>query len=313
MGERICLRCDWRDGDEATACPRCRAPLYRVPEITTPGEAIRAPRPQPQPLGGDKSDSPIEMTQEVETLPPAVPMAASRRRWVTAGVAFAVAAVWIVATGGPFARTDAPTASGPALSVATTRVDHPPTVNPADASAEEAALGFVNAYAAFDAQKAMTYVTYEADISGVIDAQVPANAEGLSLVLSRFKAVGYKQTVTSCDAVPFGSDTSVTCDFDFHALGSNQIGRGPFSGSSFVFTVRDGAIVRASLRWNLDKFGPQMWEPFAEWVSSTYPKDAAVMYPNGTQVGSIRLSPESLRLWRRHTRDYVEEVNQGTA
>ena len=129
-------------------------------------------------------------------------------------------------------------------------------MNPADASAEEAALGFLDAFAAFDAQKAMTYVTDEADLRELIDAQVPANAEGLSLRLSRLKAVGYEQTVTSCEAAAFGSDTSVVCDFDFHALGSDQIGRGPFSDSSFVFTVRDGAIVRASLRWNLDKFVP---------------------------------------------------------
>ena len=136
-------------------------------------------------------------------------MAASRRGWLIAGGAFAVAAVWIVATGGPFARTDAPTASGAALAAATKPVYEPPTVNPADASAEEAALGFVDAFATFDAQKAMTYVNDKADLTGVIDAQVPPNAEGLSLMLSRLKAVGYNQTVTSCETADFGSDTSV--------------------------------------------------------------------------------------------------------
>ena len=65
------------------------------------------------------SSSPIEMTQDDETVPPAVPVAASRRGWVIAGGAFAVAAVWIVATAVPFALTAAPTASGPALDVAT--------------------------------------------------------------------------------------------------------------------------------------------------------------------------------------------------
>ena len=136
--------------------------------------------------------------------PAAVPVAASRRGWLIAGGAFAVAAVWIVATGGPFARTDAPTASGAALAAATKPVYEPPTVNPADASAEEAALGFVDAFATFDAQKAMTYVNDEADLTGVIDAQVPPNAEGLSLMLSRLKAVGYNQTVTSCETADLG-------------------------------------------------------------------------------------------------------------
>src|SRR4249920_1577745 len=48
-----------------------------------------------------------------------------------------------------------------------------------------------------------------------------------------------------------------------------------------------------------------MWEPFAAWVSSTYPKDAAVMYLDGPGDGA-RFSLESIRLWERHTREYVE-------
>ena len=322
MGERICFRCDWMGGGQGTTCPRCRAPLYRVPETPAPHGIIQAPRPQPEPLGGRVSGSHIEMTHDDEGVPAAVPVALRRRGWVIAGGAFTVAAVWIVATGG-FARTLAPIASGPALAVTTPQVDEPPPVNPADASAEEVALGFVEAFAAFDAQKAMTYVSDEADLTGVIDSQVPANAEGLSLMLSRLEAVGYKQTVISCEAAAFGSDTSVACVFDFHSLRSDQIGRGPFSGSFFVFTVRDGAIVRASLRWNVDEFVPQMWEPFEKWISSMYPKDATVMYldpkdaallyVDGTLLRHVRLSRESIRLWERHTREYVQEVKQGTA
>jgi hypothetical protein len=81
------------------------------------------------------------------------------------------------------------------------------------------------------------------------------------------------------------------------------------SRSSFVFTVRDGAIARASLAWYLKEFGPQMWEPFSEWVSSTYPKDAAIMYVDGMH-SVFRLSPESIRLWKRHTREYVKKAGR---
>jgi hypothetical protein len=332
VGERICLRCDW-SGVDKRACPRCRAPLYRVSEITTPREVTPIPRPQPQPAGDPIPSSPLEVPQEDDSVLPAVTLAASRRWWVIVG-AFTAAALWIVATSGPFDRLKAST-PGPAL-VATTPVSDPPTVNPADAAAEEVALGFLDAYAAFDAQKAMTYVAADADLTGAaMDApalrpwrhtvapfgpkdgplqpyQGPASTEGLSLMLSLLKAVGYEQTVTSCEAAAFGSGTSVVCDYEFHTLMSDRVGRGPFSGSSFVFTVRDGAIVRALQHWNVEKFGPQMWEPFAAWVSSTYPKDAAVMYLDGT-LSTFRLSPESIRLWERHTREYAEEVKQGTA
>jgi hypothetical protein len=214
------------------------------------------------------------------------------------GIAVFVAAVWVVTTAGSFDRMSTPADM--------------PTVNP-DAAAEEVALGFLDAYATYDAQKAMTYVADDADLGSLMDVtqQFPSNAEALSLRLSLLQAVGDETTVTSCEAAPFGTDTSVVCRFVFHALGSDQIGRGPFSGSSFVFTVRDGAIVRAGAARNLHKFNRQMWKPFAEWVSSRYPKDAAVMYVDGTL--EARFSPESIRLWEQHTRDYVKAVQHGTA
>jgi hypothetical protein len=56
---------------------------------------------------------------------------------------------------------------------------------------------------------------------------------------------------------------------------------------------------------DIEEFSPQMWEPFAEWVSTTYPADAAVMYEDETYSG-VRLSEESIPLWERHIRGYVK-------
>ena len=308
MGDRVCLRCDWTGETDGETCPRCGAPLYRVQETDDAPRSHPGSPPATGAVGRPMSSSSIEETRDDESVPPAVPVVANRRWAVIAGGALAVAAVWVVATGGPFARTDAPTASGPASAVATTPVNEPPTVNPADAAAVEVALGFLDAYAAFDAQEAMTYVADDADLRDLIDVsgQVPANAEGLSLRLSLLQAMGYELTVTSCEAIPIGSDTSVVCESVFHALGSDQIDREPFSNSPFVFTVRDGAIVRVGFGPEpLNKFDRQMWEPFAEWVTSTYPKDAAVMYLDGPRH-ALRFSLESIRLWERHTREYVE-------
>jgi hypothetical protein len=142
--------------------------------------------------------------------------------------------------------------------VATTPVNEPPTVDPAHAAAEELARGFLDAYAAFDAQKAMTYVADDADLRDLIDVsrQVPANAEGLSLRLSLLQAMGVELTVTSCEATPIGSDTSVVCESVFHALGSDQIDRGPFNNSPFVFTVRRAIVGLPALE--LGQLEPQM-------------------------------------------------------
>jgi hypothetical protein len=184
------------------------------------------------------------------------------------------------------------------------------TADPAEA-AKATAMGFLDAYGAFDAKTAMTYVAADADLSGLIDPQVTPDAAGLSLTLSWLEASGYEQTVTSCEATTSDPDTTVACAYDFHGLRSDEIGRGPYSGSTIVFTVRDGKIVSALDFLDTTKFSPQMWEPFAHWVSATYPKDIPVMYEDGI-TQNYRLTPESIRLWEQRTKEYVKEV-QGTS
>ena len=186
----------------------------------------------------------------------------------------------------------------------TTPATVPPTVNPADAAAEEVALGFLAAFGAFDAEKAMTYVADNADITGMTEGS--NDVEGLSLMISFLEAQGYQQTITSCEATTLASDTTVVCAYDFHGIRSDEIGRGPFSGGTFSLTVRDGEIVRAERYWEIEKFSPQMWEPFAKWVRSTYPKDFAVMYIDSGS--NFRLTEESIRLWEKRTKEYVKEV-----
>jgi hypothetical protein len=192
---------------------------------------------------------------------------------------------------------------------ATTPATEPSVVNPADTTALQVTTGFLEAFGAFDADRARTYLAEGADITGMTEGK---GVEGLSLMTSWLEASGYQQTITSCEAGTSSPDTSVLCAFDFHGLRSDAIGRGPFTGSDFTITIRDGEIVRASMSWEIEKFSPQMWEPFADWVSTTYPKDAAVMYQDDT-FSNFRLTQESIQLWDLHTREYVKEVNQGTA
>jgi hypothetical protein len=120
---------------------------------------------------------------------------------------------------------------------------------------------------------------------------------------SFLEAQGYQHTITSCEATTSATDTTVVCAYDFHAIRSDEIGRGPFSGGDFTITVRDGEIVRAERYWEIGEFSPQMWEPFAEWVSSTYPDDFDVMYVDGGN--NFRLTEESIRLWGQRSREYV--------
>jgi hypothetical protein len=186
--------------------------------------------------------------------------------------------------------------------------DRPTTLNPypEEPNAEAIATGFVEAFGAFDAERAAGYLAPGAEIPEGL------RAEELPLLMSFFEAHGYRQILEPCEvASTTASGTWVRCPYGFHAIRSDEIGLGPFHGSSWFITVRDGAVVRAIQEWEIEEFSPQMWEPFAEWVYTTYPGDFAVMYTGGHdnfRRTNFRLSEESIRLWGQHSREYVEEV-----
>jgi hypothetical protein len=186
---------------------------------------------------------------------------------------------------------------------ATTPANQPTPEAPVDATAQVVATGFLDAYGAFDADRAITYLADDADLS----ALGLGGTRDFRMLLSLFEAQGYKQMLTSCEETgSSASGTDVRCAFDFHAIRSDEIGRGPYSGSYFDLTVRDGVIVRASEYLEIEEFSAQMWEPFAAWVSKNYPEDAKVMY-NET-LTDYRLTEKSIRLWKQHSREYVKAV-----
>ena len=181
-------------------------------------------------------------------------------------------------------------------------------VDPGDA-AVQVAEGYLDAFGTFDVERAKAYLAEDADITGMTEGKGVA---GLDLMTSWLEATGYRQTVTSCQAGTSGfPDITVSCAFDFDDIRSDEIGRGPFIGSFWII-VRDGEISRASMSWQLEPYSPQVWQPFADWVSTTHPEDAAVMYQDAA-LSTIRLTEKSIRLWEQRSREYVKEVNQGTA
>jgi hypothetical protein len=190
--------------------------------------------------------------------------------------------------------------------------DQQPTASPVDPAAEEVARNFLQAYGDFEADQAISYLADDADITELITSVGAQGVEGtlkeFRLLIAHLEGIGYKQMLDPCEEQgSSASGTLLRCTFDFHLLRSDEIGRGPFSGSAFLLTVHDGKIVRASSSFGIQDFSPQMWEPFARWVSKTHPEDVAVMYEDESQSG-VRLTEESIRLWERHSRGYVKEV-----
>ena len=183
------------------------------------------------------------------------------------------------------------------------------------ATPEEVATSFIEAYGAFDAERAISYLADDADISGMIGSVgaapgVEGTLKEFRLLISHLEGIGYKQMLDPCEEQgSSASGTLLRCTFNFHLLRSDEIGRGPFSGSSFLLTAHEGEIVRASVSFGIQEFSPQMWEPFASWVSETYPEDAEVMYEDDAYSG-VRLTEESIRLWERHSKGFVKEVGR---
>jgi hypothetical protein len=169
-------------------------------------------------------------------------------------------------------------------------------------AAAEVAQGFVEAFGAFDAERVLSYLATDADITGIVELPTP---EGLRLHLAWLEAIGHQQMLNSCAQVSGSADgTGIRCTYDFHSFGSDELGRGPFRGSYFDLTVRDGKIVRAAVVADLSEFSPRMWDPFATWMDANYPADADVMYDDAGRNGPRR-TEEAIQLWEQHIQEYV--------
>jgi hypothetical protein len=212
-----------------------------------------------------------------------------RRNWAAGGLAVAAATVGLVLWASNLEGAETDTAV--------------PAQQP---SAEEVATSFLDSYASFDRAEASSYLADDAflDIwSG------PGGVEAWREGNRWFEAIGFKMLNESCmEQGTSSAGTQVRCTYDFHAIRSEELGRGPFSGSVFTFAIRDGEVVSADqeLEFLGNGFSEQMWEPFAAWVSRTHPEDAAIMYADWPSQRLESLTPRSIELWEKQTKNYVD-------
>ena len=176
--------------------------------------------------------------------------------------------------------------------------------NPSAATPLEVATDFFEAFGGFDADRAIGLLADTAfpGALGMVDSQ-----REFRLLLSMLEAQEYQQVLDSCREMgEFGSGNRVHCEFAYHQIGSSEIGLGPYEDSYFDIYVREGRITRVTLWWEVAEFSPEVWEPFAEWVSENHPEDVRVMYV--ANQADWKLTETSVRLWERRTREYVEEL-----
>jgi hypothetical protein len=178
----------------------------------------------------------------------------------------------------------------------------------ATSTPQQIATSFAEAYGAFDADRAITYLADDADISGLMLG--PADVEGtetlVRLNLAMLDATGFVQLLGPCEEINRGSPASVVrCPFDFFIADSDYGGQSsaPFTGASYDLSVEGGKITHASVDWAGPLAG--LWKDFTDWVSQNHPDDLSSMFADDTYA-TIRLNERSGSLWRVNLYRYVE-------
>jgi Tol biopolymer transport system component len=179
---------------------------------------------------------------------------------------------------------------------------------PTEPSAIEIALGFLDAYGAYDADRALSYLTDEA-IDDARPVEIARTPEEFRLELALLEAIHYRHTITGCEEVsesPAG--TAIRCTFDMHEFGSDEVGLGPYTDNYWDLTVRDGTLTAAVSSWAFDTNGSshERWEPFADWVRRNYPDEVLALYTDDSQVQFVD-SEEAVLLLARRVNEFVAE------
>ena len=180
-------------------------------------------------------------------------------------------------------------------------------------AAESLAADFVDALASYDAARAASYL---ADDARVTLWSTNLDVAALESEIRWTQAAGMRLLPRGCEYEgDSGPAATVRCAFDFHGLGSQRLGRGPFSDNAFRLTVVDGKIVAAELSAysDPDVFGATMWEPFTAWLLSSHADEAAHMFADWPGVTLPALDERSARLWTRNVERYVSAVERGEA
>lgn len=170
----------------------------------------------------------------------------------------------------------------------------------------EIANAYVEAYAAFDVEGVESMLAEDAEVLPW-EAYEPRDWKADLMYL---EAAGFELIPGGCQELPGGTDgVLVTCAYDAHGLGSDQIGEGPFDGSAFRLVITDGLVVSSDMGFNFNKFHGAMWSPFQTWIRENHPDDFAVLYVHS---GLSRQTDEAIALWEQRVADYVEYFNNPT-
>lgn len=164
---------------------------------------------------------------------------------------------------------------------------------------------FLGIYTSGAAGVAANYMTQDADTSGLV------GGDNWRLGLDFMAATGYRWEIEECvETAKDDTGTNVRCAFSFHALRSQELGRGPYGDNLLHFRVEDGRItsVTSSVNYLDNGFSTSMWEPFARWMAEVHPEDIATLYADGRGQTTERITEDSIPLWAIRTGEWVSTI-----
>lgn len=177
--------------------------------------------------------------------------------------------------------------------------------------ATDVASDFMAAVAAYDADRAASYLADDASIQ-LRTSTVDAASTGRQLRWNR--AVEFRLIPGPCEIESVSPPAAtVGCAYDAHGLGSDRLGRGPFTDNVLRLTIVDDHIVSGVEELGSDEFEVSMWEPFTAWLVSNRADEAAFMFADSPWAMRPALSERSASLWAKNVDRYVRAVERGDA
>ena len=174
----------------------------------------------------------------------------------------------------------------------------------AEATPLDIANEYLEAYAAFDVDRVASMLAEDAE---VVPWEGFAGPRDWQSDLRFLEAAGFQLFVGECrELPPLGDAHRVSCDYEAHGLGSDEIGLGPFGGHVFRLAIEDGEVTSSDMGFNFSEFSQEMWWPFLAWIQENHSADFPVMYVSDTLS---RQTEEAIALWEQRVVEYAAYVN----
>jgi hypothetical protein len=234
------------------------------------------------------------------------------------GIAFFVAAIWIVTTGGAFDWSDSsvvPGISGTTGPLETGPGPNGPYTQPSytlgRVTPRDIALGesFIDAWADGDGESAAAMFASDGTFDGFQPAVLPALHDW-------FRAEGWTFRAEGCGLHGWGPARGVVgCGYTYENDLTRALGILPVETTISFLTSGDGIETAwygaggdlvfdmfAGYRGREDVLGP-VWDKFLDWISNTHREDLVRMYDPDHSYPI--LDAASIELWRRYTGEFL--------